>query len=116
MGGTWKEKREEATEVEGVGATDQTEAGAGWEEEVALVQSGDLWVFLEGGGVQETRGNLDTRGRVWTGDNRLEGEQCRDGWNPSHTVGECWGQEKEAGRGASHVVGLKQQDLEELEG
>lgn len=84
---------------------------------MALVQSGDLWVFLEGGGVQETRGNLDTRGGVWTGDNRLGGEQCRDGWNPNHTVGECWGQKEKRSRQRSiHVVGLKQQDLEELEG
>ena len=74
---------------------------------MALVQSGDLWVFLEGGGVQETWGNLDTRGGVWTGDNRLGGKQCGDGWNPNHVVGESWGQEEKRRRQRSnHVVGL----------
>ena len=43
---------------------------------------------------------------MWTRDNRL-GEQCRDGWNLNHTVGERWGQEQKRSRQRSiHVVGL----------
>lgn len=86
---------------------------------MALVQSCRTTVpgLSGGGGVQETRGESGRERRVWTGDNRLGGEQCRDGWNPNHTVGECWGQKGEKKQAEEHsVVGLKQQDLEELEG
>lgn len=100
-------KREEA-KVEGVGATDQTEAGAGagrrewlqfssgtcgsfWREE-GLRSPGGIWTREEGCGLEIRDGG--------------GGEQRRDGWNPNCTVTEGWGLEEKSSRQRSiQVVG-----------